>query len=99
MIAKAEAQLRSLDALREDGVLAEPATFVKMDIEGAEMDALQGMQRMIAQYKPKLAVCVYHKPEDLWEIPLYIHKLVPGYRLILRQHSPLMDNDTVLYAF
>ena len=99
LIAKAEAQLRSLDALREDGVLAEPATFVKMDIEGAEMDALQGMQRMITRYKPKLAVCVYHKPEDLWEIPLYIHKLVPGHRLILRQHSPLMDNDTVLYAF
>lgn len=99
LIASAEAQLRSLDALREEGVLAEPATFVKMDIEGAEMDALQGMQRMIAQYKPKLAVCVYHKPEDLWEIPLYIHKLVPGYRLILRQHSSLMDYDTVLYAF
>lgn len=99
LIASAAAQLRSLDALREESVLAEPATFVKMDIEGAEMDALQGMQRMIAQYKPKLAVCVYHKPEDLWELPLYIHKLVPEYRLILRQHSPLMDNDTVLYAF
>lgn len=99
LIASAVAQLRSLDTLEKDGVVAEPATFVKMDIEGAEMDALQGMKQMIMQYKPKLAICVYHKPEDLWEIPLFIHKLVPEYKLILRQHSPLMDNDTVLYAF
>ena len=99
LIASATAQLRSLDALKEEGVLSEPATFVKMDIEGAEMDALQGMQQMMLQYRPKLAVCVYHKPEDLWEIPLFIHQMVPEYKLILRQHSPLMDNDTVLYAF
>ena len=85
---KARVQLKVETGLHRIGVLP-----------GAEMDALQGMQRMIAQYKPKLAVCVYHKPEDLWEIPLYIHKLVPGYRLILRQHSSLMDYDTVLYAF
>ncbi|MBQ9365524.1 MAG: FkbM family methyltransferase, partial [Schwartzia sp.] len=99
LIGDGMAQLRSLDSLRDDGLLSEPATFVKMDIEGAEMDALQGMQQMMLQYRPKLAVCVYHKPEDLWEIPLFIHQMVPEYKLILRQHSPLMDNDTVLYAF
>lgn len=99
LIANGVAQLRSLDALREKGVLAKPATFIKMDIEGAEMDALRGMKHMLRSHKPKLAVCVYHKPEDLWEIPLFVHEMVPEYRMILRQHSPLMDKDTVLYAF
>lgn len=75
----------------------QPATFIKMDIEGAELEALQGAQHTIKTYRPKLAICVYHKPLDIVEIPLYIKKLVPEYKLYLRHYSG--DHlETVLYA-
>jgi len=71
-------------------------TYIKLDIEGAEMEALIGMKETIAKYKPKLAVCLYHKPADLWELPLFIHQLNPDYKLYIRQHYPV--NEIVLYA-
>lgn len=72
-------------------------TFIKMDIEGAEMQALQSLEKYIAAGSPKLAISVYHKPEDIWEIPLYIHGINPNYRFYLRHHSN-GPGDTVLYA-
>lgn len=71
--------------------------FIKMDIEGAELEALRGAQRIIREHKPVLAICVYHKPEDLWTLPLYIHELNPGYRMSLRKHAH-MAISTVLYC-
>jgi len=71
-------------------------TYIKLDVEGAEMSALEGMRATIMQYSPKLAICIYHKPADLWELPLYIHKLNPNYHLYIRQHQPVCE--TVLYA-
>lgn len=71
--------------------------FVKMDIEGSELEALKGMSRTICACKPKLAICMYHKPEDMWEIPMYLKKLVPEYRLFVRHYSN-SDLETVLYA-
>jgi FkbM family methyltransferase len=71
-------------------------TYIKLDIEGSEMKALEGMKETIMKYKPKLAICIYHKPADLWELPLYIHQLNPDYKLYIRQHHPI--NETVLYA-
>ncbi|MDJ0738909.1 MAG: FkbM family methyltransferase [Gammaproteobacteria bacterium] len=81
-----------------DGMLAsaEP-NFIKMDIEGAEREALRGAQQIIQRCRPNLAVCVYHRPDDLWEIPLAIHALHPGYRMHLRVHSH-MGLSTVLYC-
>lgn len=72
-------------------------TFLKMDIEGAELEALKGARKIILRDKPKLAICIYHKPEDMWEIPLYIKRLVPEYRMYIRHHSTGPD-ETVLYA-
>jgi FkbM family methyltransferase len=77
--------------------LAPDATFIKLDIEGAELEALKGAAETIKRNRPKLAVCVYHRPGDLFEIPLFIRSLVPEYRFYLRQHQPVAC-ETVLYA-
>ena len=72
-------------------------TMIKMDVEGAELESLKGAKQTIIKDKPKLAICIYHKPEDMWEIPLYIKELVPEYRLYIRHHCRA-DSETVLYA-
>ena len=76
----------------------ERVTFMKMDIEGAELDALKGASRIIKEQKPKLAISVYHKEEDIIEIPRLLLDLRPDYRLYLRHYSLLL-NETVLYAY
>ena len=75
----------------------ERVTFIKMDIEGSELESLKGARNTIQRDKPKLAICIYHKPEDMTEIPLYIKSLVPEYRLYIRHHSNRFG-ETVLYA-
>ncbi|MGH0601553.1 FkbM family methyltransferase [Bacillus mycoides] len=75
----------------------EPVTFIKMDIEGAELEALKGAERTIREYKPKLAICVYHKPLDIVQIPLYLKQLVPEYKLFIRHYSDGFC-ETVCYA-
>lgn len=72
-------------------------TFIKYDIEGSEYEALMGARNVIANYKPRLAICVYHKPEDLYEIPKLIKDLNPLYKLFLRHYSNA-NVDTVCYA-
>ncbi|MHB8138828.1 MAG: FkbM family methyltransferase [Smithellaceae bacterium] len=80
-----------------DIIKDEKVTFIKMDIEGSEPQALSGAEEIIKKQKPKLAICVYHKPEHLWEIPLYLKKIVPGYKIYFRHHTPL-EYETVCYA-
>lgn len=75
-----------------------PITFIKMDIEGSELEALKGASQTIKKYKPKLAICVYHRKNDLIEIPKLIKSLRPDYRLYLRSHQCIPE-DSVLYAF
>ncbi|MCL2844479.1 MAG: FkbM family methyltransferase [Chitinivibrionia bacterium] len=75
----------------------ENITFIKMDIEGAELEALKGAENTIRRCKPKLAICIYHKPMDVIEIPAFIISLVPEYKFYIRHHS-LGKNETVLYA-
>jgi len=73
------------------------ATFVSMDVEGAELSVLQGARDIIGKNVPDLAVCVYHAPNQLWEIPMYLRKLHPGYRFFLRNYTSFVS-ETVLYA-
>lgn len=75
----------------------EQVSFIKMDIEGSELEALKGALNTLENNHPKLAVCLYHKFNDLWEIPLWIHDNVPGYRFYIRHHA-YHDMETVLYA-
>lgn len=72
-------------------------TFISMDIEGTEPDALKGAERLIRQSRPDLGICVYHAPNHLWEIPLYLHDLNLGYRFYLRNYTGFAI-ETVLYA-
>lgn len=75
----------------------ENITLIKMDIEGAELAALQGAVRTIRKCKPKLAICVYHKNEDFIQIPNFIREMVPEYKFYLRHHN-VSGTETVLYA-
>jgi len=70
----------------DDVLGSERPTFIKMDIEGAEMDALAGGRRIIQQNQPVLAVCVYHRQDDLWRVPLLFRELEPEARLALRMY-------------
>lgn len=72
-------------------------TYIKFDVEGAEKDALLGGATTIRENMPVLAVCLYHKPQDLWELPLLIQSIQPGYRMFLRRYSDECW-ETVCYA-
>jgi FkbM family methyltransferase len=72
-------------------------TLVKMDIEGAEADALLGAAGTLKSVAPTLAISAYHFPTDLWTIPLLIHRLMSDSRLYLRHYTSEVD-DTVCYA-
>ena len=85
-------ETKSLDSTVKDRV-----TFIKMDIEGSEMKALEGAKSMILKDRPKLAICIYHKLNDLWEIPFWIHELVPEYKMYIRHHG-IRCYSTILYA-
>jgi FkbM family methyltransferase len=72
-------------------------TFMSMDIEGVELDALKGSENLIKESRPDLAVCVYHAPNHMWDIPLYLESLQLGYRFYLRNYTSFIS-ETVLYA-
>lgn len=72
--------------------------FIKMDIEGAELNALKGAAETIIHDHPILAVCVYHKREDLLEIPKYIHSLYEGYKFYIRAYGGPYSIELVLFA-
>lgn len=83
----------NIDAIPE----CREATFIKMDIEGAELDALEGARETILKNHPILAICIYHSDEDMLRIIEYIHDLVPEYKLYVRHHSK-SHAETVVYA-
>jgi FkbM family methyltransferase len=71
--------------------------FVKMDIEGAESNAVRGESELIRECAPNQAICVYHHPDHLWSIPLYLRSLTAKYTYSIRVHQ-LNGFETVLYA-
>lgn len=90
--------VQAVEAIALDDFLkGSPVTFLKMDIEGAELEAIRGARGAISQQHPKLAISVYHKPEDIWILPKQILEYYPEYRFYLRHYS-FGWYDTVLYA-
>lgn len=83
---------------RLDAILAvQRLSFLKLDVEGAERAALAGAKASIIQHRPQVAACVYHEPNDLWEIPQRLAALLPNSRFYLRQHG--FDGwETVVYV-
>lgn len=71
--------------------------YIKMDIEGAEQKAIRGAKKIIQEYSPVLAICLYRNPKDLWEIPLLIHEMNPNYDMYIRVYGHL-GLETVLYC-
>jgi FkbM family methyltransferase len=88
----------SLDEFFADIPKDEQPTFIKMDIEGAEIEALKGAANIIKNYKPKLAICVYHKITDMYDIPELIRSINPNYKMSLLHHSDSFY-ETVLYCY
>jgi FkbM family methyltransferase len=87
-----------VDVLPIQEVVAEGASiYVKYDVEGAELDALEGTRELIARARPALALSVYHLPGDLWELPLYLASLGAGYRLYFRTQGA-DGMDAICYA-
>ena len=73
------------------------ATYIKYDVEGSELEALEGSIETIQKYRPKLAISLYHKPEDVIEIPDFLENLNMDYRYYIRQYQTRMQ-ETTLYA-
>lgn len=89
-------KLISIDCVAIDTVCSfgNKIDFIKMDIEGAELQALKGAKGIIKRDKPKLSISVYHKPEDILEIPAYILSLVPEYVYTIEK-SPSGYNEAI----
>ena len=79
-----------------DHALPEPPDLIKYDIEGFELLALNGTRLIIKEHQPTLAVCAYHIQDHIWQIPLLIKSIHPGYRFYLRPHGQIWE--TVCYA-
>lgn len=88
--------MRRIDDLVIDGKIPR-IDFLKMDVEGSEMAALRGAESSIRRFRPKLALSIYHKPNDFFDIINYVHDLDLGYSLFLDHHT-IYEEETVLYA-
>lgn len=70
--------------------------LIKIDIEGSEAAALKGMSESIRRFRPQLAISVYHRPEDLWELPDFVLGLVDGYTTFVESYC-YNRSETIAY--
>ena len=87
----------SIEVVTLDSDVKEKITFLKLDIEGKELEALKGAYRHLIEDKPQLAICLYHKRKDILEIINYIRSVNSDYNFFIRHYSEA-HWDTVLYA-
>ncbi len=86
-----------VNAVSLDDFIHENISFLKLDIEGGEIEAIKGAARHIRNNKPKLAIAVYHNSSDIWSIPKLINSINTSYRFYLRHYTRNVA-DTVLYC-
>ena len=82
----------------DDCLKDKKVSLIKMDIEGAEMEALRGCKKIIKTQSPKMAVCVYHRLEDMWQIPRYLKSVHREYKIYMRHHAKWWVSETVCYG-
>lgn len=93
-----QANLPTIEVISLDEFLKnEKISFIKMDIEGAEYDALLGASHIIKDQKPRLAISIYHNSYHIITIPKLLLNFRPDYKLWIRHYS-LLPNETILYA-
>ncbi len=88
--------LRTIDSMIENGDI-ERVDFIKLDVEGSEMDVLLGAVQSIKKFKPKLAISLYHKPNDIFELINYVNINHQYYDLYIG-HYTIHHEETVLYC-
>lgn len=84
----------SIDSITKDRKI----TYVKMDVEGVEKEALEGAEKLLKVQKPKLSIACYHRTEDLCTLIPLIHSINPDYKIHLRHHPYFPFWDTNLYC-
>lgn len=72
--------------------------FIKMDIEGSELNALKGAEKTLKNHRPNLAICIYHSYEDLFEIPLYLSSVLTNYNFEVYHYSLINNHESVFYG-
>ena len=88
-----EIETRALD----DVLAGKRITFIKMDIEGAEYEALLGARKLITETRPRMAISVYHKFEDFVTLAALVLEMHPDYRIAFR-HYGFDELETVMYV-
>ena len=88
-----EIVVKSIDEMPE----CRNATFIKMDVEGSELQELKGAYHTIKRNHPKLAICIYHSEEDMVDIPIWLYENFPDYKFYIRHYSHGIT-ETVIYA-
>lgn len=91
-----EIEATSIDIVAEELKL-EKVDMIKLDVEGSELQALEGAKETITRHLPKIQICLYHNLEDLWELPLYLADNYPDYVFYIGHHA-LDPHETVLYT-
>ncbi len=89
-----EIETVTVDTLAKDKVL----TYLKMDVEGAEIEALCGSEKTLKMHKPKLNIALYHRSEDIFLLPLKIASINPDYKFYIRKHPYIPCWDMNLYC-
>ena len=79
-----------------DNIINEKIDYIKLDIEGAEQDAIKGSKNTIKKYHPILAICIYHKAEDWYKVPQLVLEIEPNYDVYLRHYMEGIY-ETVMY--
>lgn len=93
------ARFRAVKMMKTDTMLrGEPATYIKMDVEGSESRALEGARHTIESFKPKLNIALYHRNEDMFALPIMISEMNRKYKFYMRHHPYIPDWDTNLYC-